>query len=1385
MPGETIDALISYSRKDQKFVRLLTAALATHDLDIWVDWEGIPLSSKWLAEIERAIEAANAFIFVISPDSLSSEICRAEIRHAAEQCKKFIPVICRDVNPDEAPPELAKWQWLLIRPEDDFDVACTELIEALRTDLKHVRTHTRLLVQAREWEERGRSRSSVLRGKVLEQAQAWLGGIGDRQPPAANLHREYIAAGHRVRRLLLRLRAAAAGLFVVALGVGFLFFQIAAREALIARHEAYATTLNLAEEAHLANERDLAAARLSELIPAIGIEDLREFAWHYMWRLYNSHRAMIFVSGKTESIAISPDSKTLAIANGSELVTLWDLETGTFRRRIDDPDYDVTVAEFVQDGSRLATGGGEGTRLWAWADPPEDPPKSLGSSMDLIHASPDGETLLSIDFPLDQGQVVKLWQLGSGKSLQPKDSLVRGETAAFAFRRDGAEFALGYKRGGVRRLDTRNGAESWISLSGEPRITDLCYPGNDALVISLVEDGHHQLVVWDLEQDRERSRQPGPEAANSALVALRCDPSGSRVAMLVGSALIHSPGQDNRLVVWDVATGEHIYDIVETESGFITAIRFSHSGDRFATGSRDHGIRQWDAETGRQLSLVGFHHSAHTREVEGRNEHREAGMLLSVSEVADGGISHLGWSPDGKTLVTASRVHGTVMIWDADVPTDHLRLPQKADHVAAIAWAPDGSLIATGDRNGSVGLWETATYSKTSNKSLGSPVSGLAFARTGDSLAGVTGDGEVIRMSADTLEETGRLDGYQAASDPFGSRLVLTNDAAVVLSRRLLLGEGRAGARVWDLSQRRSPIDVNDGTVGVAVARDGSRLAAIDGCALRVWDLELWSEKTLLARPECREFLLQQVAVSPDGSIVAVGGSAGWRRDEKQTQGILLFDMSAGTHSVLEFAVGISSSDGIQALAFSPGGKSLVAVSALPDESGRVGLSHGALVTVWDVDQRRQIAALELPSSEICDGFRAASCVRLGDISPDGRTIAVVRGVRPPQLGRSEIVLWEWETDETIAVQSSHRIDHLIFSPDGEAFATLMTARDVGEPAIVWRRTGEPVAVLGNYAARIHALRQTPERLLAATHENTSASGRVSRVWDLTAGQMLLSRAEFGEDAVGPVAFAPDARRLAVGRENGALIWNLDEGRSVISIDVGKLPVESAVYPIGPIPTTTFSPDSSIVVTAVAGDERQVHLSNATTGAPAGELVGWPPVAFSPTGNMLAATYDCKTVRLWRFSEGTPRLRHELPPLATCPNGLQFSPDGANLLTLSPEGGPFFGNAPAQARLWEVGSSGTGVELQGYEPDRPGISAFAPDGKTLATAGIGGRVQLWDPSTGRLLMTLAGPEQPIVALEFSRSGSVLTAGHTAEVRHWRLAERRGEPHAINPKLSDH
>ena len=192
--------------------------------------------------IYGVIEGADTFIFVLTPDSVTSVVCGREIAHAVSHNKRIVPLVARDVSTEAVPEALAKLNWIFCRHTDDFEEATATLITALDTDLSWLRAHTRLLTRAIEWEAKGRNASFVLRGDDLREAEAWLTEAGaDKERQPTPLQTAYIIASRKTaaKRQRITLGAVSFGLVVaVILAMVALFARTGGRKA--AGHRRYA-----------------------------------------------------------------------------------------------------------------------------------------------------------------------------------------------------------------------------------------------------------------------------------------------------------------------------------------------------------------------------------------------------------------------------------------------------------------------------------------------------------------------------------------------------------------------------------------------------------------------------------------------------------------------------------------------------------------------------------------------------------------------------------------------------------------------------------------------------------------------------------------------------------------------------------------------------------------------------------------------------------------------------------------------------------------------------------------------------------------------------------------------------------------------------------------
>jgi len=107
--GNMADVFVSYSRHDSPFVTRLANAIESSGKKVWIDTAGIEDTEVFPVAIRAAIESSDAFLFVISPASISSRFCEQEVDYAQSFNKRFVPVLRNRVPDDELPDPRAQW----------------------------------------------------------------------------------------------------------------------------------------------------------------------------------------------------------------------------------------------------------------------------------------------------------------------------------------------------------------------------------------------------------------------------------------------------------------------------------------------------------------------------------------------------------------------------------------------------------------------------------------------------------------------------------------------------------------------------------------------------------------------------------------------------------------------------------------------------------------------------------------------------------------------------------------------------------------------------------------------------------------------------------------------------------------------------------------------------------------------------------------------------------------------------------------------------------------------------------------------------------------------------------------------------------------------------
>jgi WD40 repeat protein len=439
-------------------------------------------------------------------------------------------------------------------------------------------------------------------------------------------------------------------------------------------------------------------------------------------------------------------------------------------------------------------------------------------------------------------------------------------------------------------------------------------PDGKTLVAS---DDEGAICFWDTATGRERSRII---STKGRLVSVAFTPDGKRV---VGGI------EDGRLNFWDVATGELLSRGERYRHSF-HFLKYSPDGKVLATGDGDRDLWLYDAQ-GKALeklapcNLVAFAPRGTLLAVSGPGyvalRDRATGKeIRRFAPDADlnpiQGIWHVAFSADGKTLVCAGKgVDATLEVWDA--VTGARKAARGFDTYKPMALSPDGRLLVLANGAGLL-VWDTAADRQAWKAPLteGAVRHLAAFSPDGKLLASASGYG---------------LDLWDAQTGRkwIGPCLHRYRPECVVLSsdgRTAAAGVG-AEVAVWDTAtgKERFQFPAEGGIRCLACSADGKALA-VAANRLTLWDLT--SGQARWRRPG--EF--SHLALSPDGKVVAAANR----------EAVVLWSAATGEH-LRRWA---APPEGLAALAFSPGGKRLLAV-----EGGAK-----ATTRIWDADSGKEIA---------------------------------------------------------------------------------------------------------------------------------------------------------------------------------------------------------------------------------------------------------------------------------------------------------------------------------------------------------------------------------------------------------------------------------------------
>ena len=236
-------------------------------------------------------------------------------------------------------------------------------------------------------------------------------------------------------------------------------------------------------------------------------------------------------------------------------------------------------------------------------------------------------------------------------------------------------------------------------------------------------------------------------------------------------------------------------------------------------------------------------------------------------------VGAVAFHPEGLLVATASN-DSTARIWDVESGSVLRTFAAHHDEVLSVAFSFNGSKVMTGGQEGLGLVWATATgqpFQPGTLQAHGGPVTATAWA-PGEHMSEV-----MLTASADRTARTWNHFGNEV-SVLVGHEEEITSAAWAPDGSTVATASEDGCAKVWHWMEGECLADCvghGDAVTSVAYSPD-SRLLVTGGadCTAKIWSLRGECLQTL----EGHEGEITSVAFSPDGAVVATGSDDGTAR---------------------------------------------------------------------------------------------------------------------------------------------------------------------------------------------------------------------------------------------------------------------------------------------------------------------------------------------------------------------------------------------------------------------------------------------------------------------------------------------------------------------------
>ena len=610
----------------------------------------------------------------------------------------------------------------------------------------------------------------------------------------------------------------------------------------------------------------------------------------------------------------------------------------------------------------------------------------------------------------------------------------------------------------------------------------------------------------------------------------------------------------------------------------------------------------------------------------------------SVFKETIGAIFALAFSPDGKILAI-SDYRNTIKLMDIQTIQKISTINDESGHVfRALAFSPDGKILASGSTNGTIKLWNVKTRELLKNlPGHTNWVNSVTFSPDGKILASGSSDSTIKLWEVATGECSITLSEHTDCvhSVAFSSQGILAS------------GSRDKTIKLWKIDKTESLetfTEHEEAVYTVTFSPNGEILASGSGdSTVKLWNIENKRYLTTLKR---HNNIVFSVAFSSDGKILASGG---------YDTNIQLWDIQdvQDNENINPITTLEGHNNWIRAIAFSPQGEMLASGDA------------ESTVKLWNLQDISNVHC-RTPWQGHTSEIRTVAFSPKGNILASGSSDKLVRlwDVKDVNQDVNEDV----NNTQPIATFPGHT--DIVYSVAFNSQGTTLASGSADCRIKLWNvKTRKCVNLLGH---------ENHVRSVAFSYQSQNlASGSRDcsvKLWDISSEKSEILLQEY-TDRIDCIAFHPHQEILAYGIYNGNVkLWDLNNSQYLPSLE---------------------------------GHSKRINS-----------------VAFHPEGNILASASSDNTVKLWNIL--TCECLAILKGHTNLVRSVTFNPEG-NILAS--------GSSDGTVRLWDLISYETINILEEHSAWVHSVT-FSPCGKILASGSADETIKLWDVKTGACLRTL-------------------------------------------------